>query len=326
VTLLGRAVEDLREQSRSAKAKSVDLERSRIERQQWIDATFKDGKLYYDNAEYEKAAATWEPLLPYLAEERAMRGLIQTLRENAGDVAKAKREADEYKNKTDIRFDLPVDVAAMASDAIGRLNREVLEAQQQKTRAEQSLKERQQWVVSTFQEGKMYYDQKQYREALEQWEKLTPFVDEKTGFRQLVETVRQSYKESLEAKRGAVEAVANEYKGLKLAYADEMIMLLSEANKRLKSEALDANTKREAMEKSLAERREWIVNTFNKGKIFYDQGSFQEAVEQWDRLLPYLEPGSEMKRTIESIKDNYTAMTTAKQAVQESSSAQPVTR
>jgi tetratricopeptide (TPR) repeat protein len=172
-------------------------------------------------------------------------------------------------------------------------------------------------MEDVFQKGKALYGDGKYLLAVDEWAKLKPYLDDSSEVMKLMDMVRQSHTEAVEAKRSAVEAVAQDYKGLKLSYTDQMMFLLKDAGAKLKADSASYREKLKDAETSLADRKEWSVMTFNKGKVLYDQGRFEEAIDQWARLAPYLEEGSQMRVLIESMKKDYDALASSRQATEE---------
>ena len=307
-----------RKEGMDAETQRVGAERSLAERQSLVNSTFEKGKIYYDTGNYGRAIEIWAAMLPYLEESPQLETEIKIFRENLAQTESAKKTAQEAISKQNLRLKAPADMASLLIEANERLKNEVFEAQGQKTKVEQNAVERQAWMNAAFQRGLESYNQGRLGEAIDEWGKLSPYLEDQSSMQKLIETVRKTNLEALEAKKSAVEAVASEYQGLKLSYSDQMVKLLQDANSKLISEISSQRSKRDQVERTLAERKEWTTTTFNKGRVLYEEGRYGEAIAQWGRLAPYLEEGSHLSNLIESFKKNYELSETAKSSVSES--------
>ena len=313
----------LRDQVFDLKSRSSQTEKMLGERKDWIDVTFQKGKLAYSQGRYQEAAAEWKTMLPFIENGSALEAGISDFERNLQvslEASKTNAEADAKKN---MKFPAPDELGVLLVQLNEKVKNEALEAGAEKIRADQQSSERQKWLKQTFELGRSFYLEGKYDQAISEWEKLAPFLEAQAGTLQLLDAVKQGYQDSLEAKKGAVEAAAGDYQGLKMPYADQMTRLLNEANAKLKEEAEAARTKTGEMQKTLAERQEWSTTTFNKGKVFFDEERYEEALGQWERLLPYLAEGSDIKRQITSLRESLNTIMAGKDVSGGSSSGEP---
>jgi tetratricopeptide (TPR) repeat protein len=205
-----------------------------------------------------------------------------------------------------------------------KVKNEAFEASAEKIKAEQSLSEKRKWITDTFELGKQFYQQGKFDKAMDEWTKLSPYLEASSGVQKLIDAVKENYAASLEAKKSAVQAAASDYTGLKLPYAQSMTKLLTEADEKLKQDTESYREKQENMKRTMAEREEWSVTTFNKGKVYYDQGDYDQALGQWERLVPYLDQSSDIKTKIESLRENYNTLLAGKEALGDPTKERPV--
>lgn len=312
--LLDQASQGLKNESFEADLQKAEAQKTLAERRAAMETVFRDGKTLYYGGKIAEAVVRWKDILPYLADPGPFEKLLAQVDENRALSEKAKQQARETFAVQSVKLAPPADLLPLLEQANQALKTEAFEAQAEKTKAEESLEQRQQSITAAFRQGKDLYNAGQYKEAVEEWTKLTPYMGEDQEIGRLIASVRQSQSEMLEAKKAAVEAVANEYKGLRLNYAEQMGDLLMEANRKLKTETEVHLKKKEDIESTIAERREWSTTTFNKGKILYEQDRYEEALQQWERLVPYLEGDSRVRQQIEMLKATFNAYRATQEA------------
>src|SRR3989338_7037719 len=102
------------------------------------------------------------------------------------------------------------------------LKNETIEGKGKAQRGQATLGQRQSFRQQAFQDGKALYDKGQIAAAVNEWSKLEPYFDPKSPASKLLESVKKNQTESLEAKKTAVEAAAEENRGLQVTYKDQM--------------------------------------------------------------------------------------------------------
>ncbi len=312
--ILETANQQLRDQVFDLKSRSSQTEKMLGERKDWIEVTFQKGRLAYSQGRYQEAAAEWKTMLPFIQDGSTLQNGISDFERNVQVSLEASKTNKEAEAKKNMKFPAPDELGVLLVQLNEKVKNEALEAGAEKIRADQQSSERQKWLKQTFELGRSFYQEAKYDQAIAEWEKLAPYLEAQTGTLQLIEAVKQSYQDSLEAKKGALQAAAGDYQGLKLPYAEQMSQLLSEADAKMKEEASVARAKTGEMQKTLAERQEWGTTTFNKGKVFFDEDRHEEALDQWERLLPYLAEGSEIKKKISSLRESLNTILAGKSA------------
>ena len=296
--------QQLRDQVFDLKSRASQTEKMLAERKDWIEVTFQKGRLAYSQGRYQEAAAEWKTMLPFIENGSALENGILDFERNLQVSLEASKTNMEAEAKKNMKFPAPDELGVLLVQLNEKVKNEALEASGEKIRADQQSSERQKWLKQTFELGKSFYHEAKYDQAIAEWEKLAPYLEAQTGTLQLIDAVKQGYQESVGAKKAALEAAAGDYQGLKLPYADQMSQLLVEADTKLREEASAARAKTGEMQKTLAERQEWGTTTFNKGKLYFDESRHEEALDQWERLLPYLAEGSDLKRQINSLRES----------------------
>ena len=312
----------LRDQVFDLKNRISQTEKMLQDRKSWIEVTFQKGKLAYTQGRYQEAVAEWRTLMPFVENGTLLEKQLADFEQSLKVSLEASKIGAEAENKKSAKFVPPDELGVLLVELNEKVKNEALQASAEKIRSEQQYSERRKWMKQRFDLGKSFYLEGKFDQAIAEWEKFGPYLDEQSGAKKLLEAVKQSYEEASLAKKSAVEAAAGDYQGLKLPYAEQMEKLLSEADTKLKEEASAYTVKKGEMEKTMAERQEWSVTTFNKGKIFYDQGQYDEALGQWERLLPYLEEGQAIKERIISLRESVNAIAAGKNSLGESSSGE----
>ena len=112
------------------------------------------------------------------------------------------------------------------------------------------------------------------------------------------------------AKKASDEAVAK--KDNKFETPDELPALLTQADAKVKNDALEANAQKMKAEETFSERQKWITQTFDLGRSFYQEGKYDQAVDEWAKLSPYFENQPEVRKLIESVKQSHSDAMAAK--------------
>lgn len=320
--MLETANQHLRDQIFDMKSSTSQTEKMLQDRKNWIDVTFQKGKLAYTQGRYQEAVGEWRTLLPFVENGTLLEQQLSDFERNLKVSLESSKTNAEAEQKKTAKFAPPDDLPILLVELNEKVKSEALQASTEKIRAEQLYSERQKWMKETFDLGKAFYLEGKFDQAVAEWEKFRPYLEERSGVQKLIEAVKQGHNEASVAKKAAVEAAAGDYQGLKLPYAGQITKLLTEADAKLKEEAAEYTAKKNEMAKTMSERQEWSITTFNKGKIFYDQGQIEEALDQWERLLPYLEEGAVIKERIQSLRENHNAIVAGKNSLRDPSSGE----
>lgn len=324
VELLRDANRTLTDQIFDAKNQSAQTNKMLADREKWIGTTFATGHLAYKQGRYRDAVTEWNTLLPFIENGSDLKKALTDFERNLEVSMQSSKILEEAAVKKEIKFAAPEELGVLLMELNEKVKNEAFEASAEKIKAEQSTSEKRKWITDTFELGKQFYQQGKFDKAMDEWTKLSPYLEASSGVQKLIDAVKENYAASLEAKKSAVQAAANDYTGLKLPYAQSMTKLLTEADEKLKQDTESYRAKQENMKRTMAEREEWSVTTFNKGKVYYDQGDYDQALGQWERLVPYLEAGSDIKEKIESLRENFNTLLAGKEALGDPTQERPV--
>jgi tetratricopeptide (TPR) repeat protein len=203
----------------------------------------------------------------------------------------------------------------LLNGADAKLKEEATEYTAKKGDMEKTLAERQEWSVTTFNKGKIFYDQGQVDEALGQWERLLPYLEEGTQIKERIQSLRENHNAIVAGKNSLGDPSSGE-RPVKLNNEEEILSVLEQADQRFKADAEATRLKQTDLEKSFEQRKAWIEDTFQKGKTYYDQGNYSKAVEEWGILGPYLGEHPKVREMIETAKKNYSEGRYAQQIIE----------
>src|SRR5258708_7162541 len=113
----------------------------------------------------------------------------------------------------------------------------------------------------TFNKGKVLYDQGRYEEAIDQWARLAPYLQEGSEMRRLVESMKKDYDTLVSSRQATDELASKNKQPVEFANADEMTQLLQGANQKIKARLVESQGKLEENQKSLEERKQWVEFT-----------------------------------------------------------------
>lgn len=305
LAILDDATAKLKQDDFDARNKTFEIEKSISDRREWILSTFKKGQALYVEGRYPEAVAEWNTILPYLEDGLDVKAKLVEIDKNAALAEKSRKILSDSQEKAKIQFQSPKEFSELLLKANEDLKNQMFAASAEKMKAEQTLSERQKWMNQTFSLGRSFYAEGKIGEALAEWSKLKPYLEGQPAIGEMMKTLQTNYEALQQAKKAAVEAAAEDYKGLKLAYSDQMAKVLGQAVEKIDNETLALREKLDKTHETLAERKEWSITTFNKGKVLYEDGRYAEALEQWQRLLPYLEKDSQIKALIEAFQASF---------------------
>ncbi len=163
----------------------------------WIEKTFEAGKTFFEKDQMDKAAETWEELLPYLANKDEVRRELAELRENRqklGEIkellkdqgvprpetARVQKELEETLREAKARFasQTPQNLEPLKDHTLylstaggkkAKVNKDFSELQGVND-------QRRSWIQATFEAGKDMYESGRTREAFQLWETLKPYL------------------------------------------------------------------------------------------------------------------------------------------------------
>ncbi|MBI2095545.1 MAG: hypothetical protein HYT89_05210 [Candidatus Omnitrophica bacterium] len=241
------------------------------DRQEWIQATYENGKRLYERGDYNAAFREWDKLNPYFSENTVLKKLVDYMKQQAR-TAQVARPA-------------PRRVPAGSGDA-GK---------------------------ATFRRAEILYYQGKYAEAIAIWDELAPTLPPGSEERTLIELIKENHAKA--ASKGNVGQT--EEKNAPVAVPADLKKILLKADKKFKALAEEVETARRESEEKTAGRQARVIDLYQKGKDAFAEDHWEEALEAWQPLAAILEEGSEEKRLILSLSENYSRVGAAGSAAGE---------
>ncbi|OGW91792.1 MAG: hypothetical protein A3D28_03875, partial [Omnitrophica bacterium RIFCSPHIGHO2_02_FULL_63_14] len=296
--LLEKASQELGGEAETEKVRARELQQSMAEHKANLQGIHDKAKTLFAEGRFREAADAWSQLTPLVADGPVIRQSLDDFRRRHAEVEQTRAAADQAEASSRQTQKAPAEFLKMLSQAEKDLEAQAREDAERQARLQKELSDRQAGVLESFRKAGELYKKGDVEGALKIWEALEPQVDPSQGLLALIQKVRSSYEEA-QAARGAANDFANtQYKDLKVPYADQMTALLNEMDQGLAARTQKAQEDLNQMQKTLAERQEWINATFQKGRDLYQEGRHQEALDSWETLTPHLDKTSQIRDQI----------------------------
>ncbi len=229
------------------------------------------------------------------------------------NVRKMKAEAQYYFDKGEYYKAINIWAEALKIDSYDKEALDGISKAQElleETRGEKEKAERQR-LRELIQEGKNYYRDKEYKKALSSWGRALSIDPTNKEVLDLIEEarIRAQYQISILDKLDREKRLKTPHIKDLDKIADKMINLLEKADVKMRKEKgkeIEKEAKEEVAVK-VEEEREFIKTTFNKGEEFYKKGRFEEAISEWNEILPYLPKSSKIAIKIAELKERIAA-------------------
>ncbi len=264
------------------------------DRQEWVQATFESGKKLYDRGDYDSAFREWDKLGPYFSENTVLKKVVDYLKQQA-------------KNKKLAAATAVVKTIPSALSKKTPRASTVYPATSPVTYPPPPPK-------SDFKRAEILYYQGKYEEAVAIWDNLLPTLDPGSEEQILIERLKENYANTLAAKRDVEKLEAKD--GAAAAPPDLKTVLLK-ADKKFRALAQESETARKEAEQRAAEREARTIALYQSGKDAFAEDRWEEALKNWEKLAGMLGDGSEEKRLILSLSENYSKAKAAKNAAGE---------
>ncbi len=251
---------------------------SPIQAKEEIRAAFQKGKNFYDQGRYQEAFREWDSVEPYL-QGSSVKKVIDFLKSRIkeSDIA-----AETPSGKTADSAPPPAELPSAAQTKLSP--------------SRPSEKDLTAVLVDRTPDG--------VRGGL----KASP----KEELTTLLEGASQKLKKQSRDLTGKEEALR--------AGPRDLERLVQEANARIVEEtnlAIKADKEWRKTGENLNERQKWIDDTLENGKSFYGKGELGKAIEELEKLMPYVDSGSKIRAQMDELKKNYRRHEKTREFVQE---------
>ncbi|MCG3175226.1 MAG: hypothetical protein MOGMAGMI_00148 [Candidatus Omnitrophica bacterium] len=311
--------ETLAEVDRSIQIRRTQADQQRLSsdtdfkaRQEAAAATYRQGRELFVQGKTKEALNTWRSLLPVVDDAKTLRSLIDTAEDSYIKMLEAENAAADAAR---LRPEAPKDLQEFLGESIRKTKEATLKAESDLARTRKGLAERQAIISATVREGTQLYNQGRIDDAIEVWKRLSGDVDATAPVMAQIDALKHNYRMLNDAET-AYKAVRSVDKISDFPGADKMTDFIEEANLRMQSDIEEYRGKTSQSQKAVEEREAWMSATARNGIAFYEKGRIADALEQWDRLLPYLQEDSLLARRIQELRDSYDQMAEAEESLE----------
>lgn len=151
--------------------------------------------------------------------------------------------------------------------------------------------------------GERFNSAQDYKSAVKVWSKAAKLDPNNQKIYRLIDNALEQ-----------AEYRAGLYKGweksenLKTPFTDELSMMSRQVNQNVENVKAQAAVKETVSQAAsdkpaLGEREVFIRKTFKDGQVFYDQGDYTSALNQWEKVVPLLPNGHELSKKINEFRD-----------------------
>lgn len=281
-----------------ANNQKTEAEQALKEKEAFVQQAFERGKALYWQGKIDEALKEWDTMAPLLEDG----GKVKEVTGRYEETITIQRQAREMAERRNEKFQTPEELQRLLNDSEKILSSQSNFATAQQRAAQDELSERQEFINRTFQKGKALYEQGMIPDAIDEWEQLTPLLENGSKVKEFIDSVKASYKETQVAKKSSEEAQARSLVAPE-APAD-LTRLLAEANQGLQTETQRSREERQKAEEALREKQKMIDGIFQKGKTFYQAGRIEEAIDTWKTLLPFVDDNTSIRQLIQQAEDS----------------------
>ncbi len=251
-------------------------------RQAILDLAFQNGKTFYEEGHPQEALREWKTLLPYVDDGGELKLLLADIEQNLEAIAVVKKSARRAAPASEVRAEESLKAYLERSSNALKKNVEAVHAAREKSEAAASEKKAQ--TDALFENGRALYEQGRVVEALEEWKKLLPYLSDRARIEALMDEAGAAAKSADSASNDSRAAAKRA--AFKFESENSLAVLLSAAAEKKRSESGRLERVRQDVQASADKRRALVDTAFKKGKALYDQGKPDEALKEWELMLP----------------------------------------
>lgn len=213
---LREANESLKFEIEKINFRQMEAEKNLETRRQWLYSHFTEGQALFAQGKYREAYEVWNDLLPYLQDSERLRVLIAEFNE---DVKRMEYEQEQYQffmDKQKQKFKTPLDLSKVLEDGIKNVKNKTSELASQSDVVQKDAASLQDKVNWTFLDGMVSYEQGKYEKAFQLWESITPYLEDGSRQKALIEEYRHklnpvpmSMLPGIPLRKGEIEEIPN---------------------------------------------------------------------------------------------------------------------
>ncbi len=295
--LLEKAKSKLEERNREASSEVVsktEAQRFEAERQASLREIYKRGAQLLERGSYEQAFDEWEKIVPSLPEEHRLRQKVESLKSVLSEQAASSSAVSSRA------VPAPESMAPLLESLDQRLRSETEKLASLKSSRTAKDDSQMRLIESEFKRGKDFYDKQDYANAVAVWKALTPYFSDGEKIRILLERVK-SGQAALEQASLAGAPVASQA----VEAPESLGIMLTSLDQRLKAETDRLTALKKAQNAKSGELAQFVKAEFERGRVFYEQQNYLEAINSWKLLTPNLLDGDKLSALLEKLRADF---------------------
>jgi cytochrome c-type biogenesis protein CcmH/NrfG len=304
--LIQQAVRQIEVQAETAQSRKRKADLSLADKQTLTSEGYEKGKKLLADGQYTEAFQEWQKILPALDDVVTIKPLLDKAGEQTQLLIQWQRSAKDAESKKDLKVKTPADLSKLLEAALTKIKTETEMAKAKRGVAEESYASRESLIQNTFEKGKLLYDQGQYAEALDVWKKMLSELSDADTIQASIGQIEGSYEKLITARKETETSEKKQKAGISSPAAFRT--MLDEIGQKLKIQTESSTQRKQVADDSFKEKESKAEAIFAKGKLMYDEGKVAEAFYEWQNMVPYLQDGSQIKQTLESLKADHEAL------------------
>ena len=141
--------------------------------------------------------------------------------------------------------------------------------------------------MRAFDQGKNLYTQGMPSEAIAEWKKITPWVEDGEAFQKELQKLEASAQEW--SRQNSLLKEARAKSSSVYAAPDELARVIQTANTDLKNQTQAATNERLLIQQNWNDKQARISGLLYKASLALKAGKIDQALAEWEKLLPYLD-------------------------------------
>ncbi len=309
------ASDELKQKSETAFRDEKDMKNTYAQQQEQVNQIFLKGKLLYSQGKYKEALDEWQLMSAYFENDPALKSAFLSMQGSSQSYDLAKSSYQAIDSAGAFRIHLPDNFFLTIQDAASKLASQTREVEDKRTETEKAVESKKAEVIQAFDYGKRLYDSGKISEAAAAWRKILPWVENPEDLQTMITQMESNYA-MVQREQKALQQTQSKA-SLSYVAPTDLARLLQSANETLRNQIVETQNERMASDSVFNEKKSRVSATIYKANLAYQSGKIQSAIQEWSRLMPYLDPASEEKVLIQDLQENYAEWLKIRQAQKE---------
>ena len=290
----------------AAKALTAAADKNYASRQLLVQNTFEKGKTLHEEGRYSEALKEWSAILDDIEDSETLRSSIKAIEARYEESIISSKAAEEAEARKNSKLPAPVALKPLLAEVQQKIATQTQSYAARNEKASQIVAGRLTEIDGVFAKGKLAAENGDLEEALNQWGALLPSVVEEAELRAKISQVQADKTSLAEVLKAAEESEKRQTSKVEVPAALEATLM--EISVKLQGEAGVARNRKEQMEKTADARKTLVRNTFEKGKQFYDENRYHEALKEWEGILPQIDHEDALKPLFDKAMKGYESL------------------